>query len=199
MNLNDYLERIGHERSVAADLQTLRSIVFAHATSIPFESLDPLAGVTVPLDPNAIFDKLVCRRCGGYCFEQNALLAWALREVGFDVAELSARVWYNTPVGTTPPRTHMFLAVRIDGTRWLADCGVGGSTPTGLMELDRIGDEQIMMGDTRRIVPIEGRLVPTVMHQVKHGDTWSDVYEFSGETMPNIDQEMGNWWTSSAV
>ncbi len=35
------------------------------------------------------------------------------------------------------------------------------------------------------------------MHQVKHGDTWSEVYEFTGETMPKIDQEMGNWWTSS--
>lgn len=134
---------------------------------------------------------------GGYCFEQKALVVWALREVGFDVAELSARVWYNTPVGTTPPRTHIFLAVTIAGTRWLADCGVGGSTPTGLMELDRIGDDQNLLGESRRIVPIEGRLVPTFMHQVKHGVTWSDVYEFTGETMPKIDQEMGNWWTSS--
>lgn len=197
MNLDDYLKRIRHEGPNAADLQTLRSIVFAHATSIPFESLDPLAGVTVSLDSNAIFNKLVHRRRGGYCFEQNALLAWALREVGFDVAELSARVWYNTPVGMTPPRTHIFLAVTINGTRWLADCGVGGSTPTGLMELDRIGDEQELLGETRRIVPVESRLVPTFMHQVKHSDTWSDVYEFTGETMPKIDQEMGNWWTSS--
>ncbi len=114
MNLDDYLERTRHEKTTAADLQTLRSIVFAHATLIPFESLDPLAGVTVSLDPNAIFDKLVRRRRGGYCFEQNALLAWALRKVGFDVAELSARVWYNTPAGITPPRTHIFLAVTID-------------------------------------------------------------------------------------
>jgi len=197
MNLEKYLQRIRHEGSIACDLSALRSIVFAHATSIPFESLDPVSGVAVSLDINAIFDKLVRRRRGGYCFEQNALLAAALREVGFSVDELSARVTYNTPAGVTPPRTHVFLAVTIDDTRWLADCGLGGSTPTGLMELDRIGDEQPMLGETRRIVPINGRLVPTLVQQVRHGDDWNDVCEFTGETMPKIDQEMGNWWTST--
>ncbi len=197
MNLDNYLERIQHTDSVACDLPSLRSIVFAHATTIPFENLDPLAGVAVSLDINAIFDKLIRRRRGGYCFEQNALLAAALREVGFNVDELSARVWYNTPSGVTPPRTHVFLAVTVQGTRWLADCGIGGSTPFGLMKLDRIGDEQPLLGETRRIVLIDGRLVPTFAHQVLHGDSWSDVYEFTGEAMPKIDQEMGNWWTST--
>ncbi|WP_404305584.1 arylamine N-acetyltransferase family protein [Neorhodopirellula lusitana] len=197
MDLNRYLERIGHHEQVACTLSTLRSIVFAHATSIPFESLDPLAGIRISLDAEAIFDKLIRRRRGGYCFEQNALLAAALREVGFEVEELSARVWYNNFDGATPPRTHVFLAVTVDGTRWLADCGVGGSTPTGLMELDRIGEDQELLGETRRIVSMDERLVPTSMHQVRHGDQWSDVYEFTGETMPKIDQEMGNWWTSS--
>lgn len=124
------------------------------------------------------------------------MLSWALCEVGFNVAELSARVWYNTSEGETPPRTHIFLAVTVDGTRWLADCGVGGSTPTGLMELDRIGDTQHLMGETRRLAPIEGRLVPTWMHQVEQNSEWRDVYDFTDETMPKIDQEMGNWWTS---
>ena len=81
----------------------------------------------------------------------------------------------------TPPRTHIFLAVTIDETRWLADCGIGGSTPTGLMELDRIRDEQALLGETRRIVPIDGRLVPTFVHQVPHERDWKDVYEFTGE------------------
>lgn len=197
MELEAYYDRIGYVGSLQCDLVALREIVFAHATSIPFECLDPLAGVPVSLEIEAIEDKLVRRRRGGYCFEQNALLSAALRQMGFHVDELSARVWYNTPVGTTPPRTHVFLAVTIDGIRWLADCGVGGSTPTGLMELDRIGESQELLSETRRIVPIEGRLVPTFMHQVLYGDQWTDIYEFTGESMSKIDQEMGNWWTSS--
>jgi len=197
MKIDIYLERIDHVGSVACDLPTLRSIVMAHATTIPFEGLDPLAGLPVSLDISAIEDKLVRRRRGGYCFEQNALLGAALREIGFHLEELSARVWYNTPTGVTPARTHVFLCVTVDGIRWLADCGVGGSTPTGLLELDRVGEPQKLLGETRRIFPIEGRLVTTFMHQVLHGDHWADVYEFTGETMPKIDQEMGNWWTSS--
>lgn len=196
MDLQQYFQRIGYEGFATCEPRTLRSIVLAHATSIPFECLDPLAGVAVSIENQAIFDKLVCRRRGGYCFEQNALLAAALRQVGFDVDELSARVWYNTPDGITPPRTHVFLAVTVDGKRWLADCGLGGSTPTGLMELDCIGDDQPLSGETRRIVRTHGRLVPTFMHQVRHGEAWTDVYEFTGETMPKIDQELANWWTS---
>jgi len=197
MKLDAYLQRIGFTEKLACDLPKLRAIVFAHATSIPFECLDPLAGIPVSLDITALEDKLVRRRRGGYCFEQNALLAAALREIGFQVDELSARVWYNTPVGLTPPRTHVFLSVTVGGNRWLADCGLGGSTPMGLMELDQIGESQELLGETRRIVPIKGCLVPTFMHQVLYGDQWADIYEFTGETMPKIDQEMGNWWTSS--
>jgi N-hydroxyarylamine O-acetyltransferase len=197
MDLTQYFRRIGYDGFATSELRTLQSIVLAHATSIPFECLDPLTGVAVSIEDNAIFDKIVCRRRGGYCFEQNALLATVLRQVGFEVDELSARVWYNTSEGITPPRTHVFLAVTVDGTRWLADCGLGGSTPTGLMELDCIGADQPLPSETRRIVRIQGRLVPTFMHQVQHGDAWTDVYEFTGETMPKIDQEMANWWTSN--
>lgn len=197
IDLDAYFRRIGYVGSATEKLTTLRSIVIAHATSIPFECLDPVAGTAVSIDLEAIFEKLVLRSRGGYCFEQNVLLATALRQLGFQVDELSARVWYNTPAGITPPRTHVFLAVTIDGTRWLADCGLGGSTPSGPIELDRIGIDQSLVGDTRRIVPIEGRLVPTFMHQVKHGEVWSNVYEFTGEAMPKSDQAMANWWTSS--
>lgn len=197
MDLDGYFERIGYQDSPAWGLQSLRRIVFAHATAIPFESLDALAGTPISLDLDRIVEKLVRRRSGGYCFEQNALLATVLRELGFEVDELSARVWYNTPDGATPPRTHVFLAVTINDTRWLADCGIGGSTPTGLMRLDQLGDNQDMLGEVRRIVPLEGGLVPSFMHQVLYGDQWMDVYEFTGETMPKIDQEMGSWWTST--
>ena len=65
MYLDNYLQRIRYQGSIVCDLPTLRSLVFAHATSIPFESLDPLAGVGVSLDIDAIFDRLVRRQRGG--------------------------------------------------------------------------------------------------------------------------------------
>ena len=69
----------------------------AHNRSIPFENLDPLMGVPVAdLGPDALFGKLVRRRRGGYCYEQNGLMAYVLSQLGFGVDALGGRVvWMN--------------------------------------------------------------------------------------------------------
>ncbi len=197
MDLQAYFRRIGYIGSVRADREVLEEMVWLHATSIPFENLDVLAGLPISLQLVDVEQKLVARRRGGYCFEQHALLGAALSCIGFEVHCLSARVWYNNFDGTTPPRTHVFLRVDLHGQSYLVDCGVGGSSPSGLMNLNLVGVEQALPHETRRIIPVPDALVPTFMHQVKHENTWVDVYDFTGESMPLIDQEMGNWWTSA--
>ena len=69
----------------------------AHNGSIPFENLDPLMGIPVAdLGPAALTDKLVRRRRGGYCYEQNGLMGYVLAELGFGVERLAGRVvWMN--------------------------------------------------------------------------------------------------------
>jgi arylamine N-acetyltransferase len=197
MNIDAYLSRIGYTGNREPTLATLGQITFAHATTIPFENLSVLRGEEVSLHAEDIEAKLVKHKRGGYCFEQNALLADALSSIGFVVHQHSARVWYNVPEGLVPPRTHMFLSVSLDGVRWLVDCGLGGSTPTGPMLLDRFDLPQDLPFEQRRIVRVDGTLVPTYMHQVDFDGRWMNVYEYTGETMPKIDQEMGNWWTST--
>ena len=197
MNLKSYFKRIGYSDRVEPNVSVLSELTLAHATAIPFENLDVLAGLQISLNLADIEEKIVHQKRGGYCFEQNALLGAALTQIGFDVEYLSARVWYNTPEGQVPPRTHVFLRVDLSGESWLVDCGIGGSTPSDLMRMDLIGAAQPLRFETRRIVLLEGRLVPTFMHQVDFGGTWHDVYEFTGERMPLIDQAMGNWWTST--
>jgi N-hydroxyarylamine O-acetyltransferase len=197
IDLNAYLNRINITGSVDNDYDSLCRVVLAHACKIPFENIDVFSGQPISLNIADIEAKLVRSRRGGYCFEQNALLAQALSQVGFSVQQLSGRVWYNTPIGTVPPRTHLFLVVDLDGRRLLADVGVGGSTPAGVMEFDLTGRAQTVGHEIRRLVPIPDKLIPTFMHQVQHDGQWIDIYEFTGESMPKIDQEMGNWWTST--
>lgn len=197
IDLQAYLERIDVPREINAGLESLQQIAFAHACSIPFENLDAFCHRPVSLDLQQIQSKLVSQRRGGYCFEQHALLAAVLTRIGFSVQQLSGRVWYNTPLGVTPPRTHVFLAVEVEGQRWLVDCGVGGSAPQGIMKLDLSGRSQTVGRESRRLVAIENRLIPTYMHQVQYGREWMNIYEFTGESMPQIDQEMGNWWVST--
>lgn len=192
MDLAAYLGRIGYAGPVVPTLDTLNGLMHAHVQAIPFENLDVLLGRSIDLAPDALQRKLVTHRRGGYCFEQNGLLLLVLEALGFDVTPLSARVRYQRPRDYTPARTHLFLLVRIDGLPWLADVGVGSLSLSSAIRLDVEGEQQTRH-EPRRIVREDGRL----FHQVRFGDEWHDVLEFTGEVMPPIDRELANWYTSA--
>ncbi|MBP3956055.1 arylamine N-acetyltransferase [Gemmata sp. G18] len=197
MNLDAYLSRIGYAGPRTPTLPVLRDIVLAHACSIPFENLDVLLGREIRLEPSAVERKLVAARRGGYCFEQNSLLLGALSALGFAARPLSARVRIKATREDTPPRTHLFLRVEAEGGSWLADVGLGGLTPTTPLRIDQLDTEQPTPHETRRIVREERDPAPRYFHQAKLGEVWADVYEFTLEEMPEIDREVGNWWTST--
>ncbi len=96
--LADYFSRISYTGPAEPTLDVLAALVAAHNRSIPFENLDPLMGVPVAdLGTDALFDKLVRRRRGGYCFEQNGVMEYVLSQLGFGVDALGGRVvWMNT-------------------------------------------------------------------------------------------------------
>jgi N-hydroxyarylamine O-acetyltransferase len=120
-----YLERIGHGWHVRPKLPTLRSLHRAHVTAIPFENLDVQLGEVPSLKPDAIFDKLVERRRGGWCYEMNGLFGAALEAIGFDVTRVSCGVMRQDG-GDARMGTHLALLVECDGP-WLCDVGFGGS------------------------------------------------------------------------
>jgi N-hydroxyarylamine O-acetyltransferase len=120
-----YLERIGHGWQVRPDLETLRSLHRAHVTSIPFEALDVQLGLVPSLETNAIFEKLVELRRGGWCYEKNGLFGAALEAIGFSVTRLSCGVMRHVG-GDESMGTHLALLVECDGLR-LGDVGFGGS------------------------------------------------------------------------
>jgi N-hydroxyarylamine O-acetyltransferase len=192
MDLTAYFERIGYRGSHEPSLALLSALTEAHTRSIPFENLDVLLKRPISLAPAALFQKLVVDRRGGYCFEQNGLFLGVLRELGFHVAPLSARVRLQRPRDFTPPRTHVFLRVELDGQSWLTDVGVGALSLTSPLRL--ITDiEQPTPHEPRRIIQ-EG---PRLFHQVRFGAEWHDVCEFTLEEMPRIDRELANWYTSA--
>jgi N-hydroxyarylamine O-acetyltransferase len=191
-DLDAYFERIGYAGPVAPTLETLNGVMHAHVQAIPFENLDVLLGRGIDLSPEGIHRKLVTGRRGGYCFEQNGLLLLMLDAIGFDVAPLSARVRYQRARDYTPARTHLFLRVNIAGVPWAADVGVGSLSLSSAIRLD-ITAEQPTPHEPRRIIREDGRW----FHQVRFGDDWHDVLEFTGEEMPQIDRELANWFTST--
>jgi arylamine N-acetyltransferase len=68
--------------------------------------------------------------CGGYCFEQNLLLGFALTALGFQAIVLAARVLRSAPEDAVTARGHVLLLIDLDGVPYLVDAGFGGLTLT---------------------------------------------------------------------
>jgi len=125
VNIAGYLSRIGVDATVGTDMATLWLLHARHLRTIPFENLSIHASEPIVLEEGALFDKIVIRRRGGFCYELNGLLAVLLGALGFDVTMISAGVMGgNEEFG--PPFDHMALVVQL-AERWLVDVGFGSS------------------------------------------------------------------------
>jgi N-hydroxyarylamine O-acetyltransferase len=137
VNLNNYLRRVGFEAFPRADLPTLRALHRAHVQSVPFENLDVQLHRLVTLDTQEIYEKVVERRRGGWCYELNGLMGWALQEIGFDVMRMTAGVMRES-LGNQQLGNHLCLLVRLERP-YLVDVGFGSSLvePLALERGDR--------------------------------------------------------------
>ena len=172
MDTTAYLDRIKYRGPLNRDQETLRQLQLAHLLAVPFENLSIHAGEPIVLDDAALFDKLVRRRRGGFCYELNGLFAALLRTLGFEVDMLSAGVANDQGV-FSPDFDHMTLLVTLD-ERWLVDVGFGDSFVEPL--LFEPGREDVQRGASYRIVPDEKRFV---LEKAAPGDQWKAEYRFA--------------------
>src|SRR3990170_5136321 len=119
MDPNLYLARIGAVRPLAPSAEALSSLQVAHVLHVPFEILDIVIRRSISLELPAIYDKIVTRRRGGFCYELNGLFAWLLDDLGFEVTYLSASDYYPPTSGDSHPGggygpdfDHLVLLVR---------------------------------------------------------------------------------------
>jgi N-hydroxyarylamine O-acetyltransferase len=174
MDVAAYLERIGYRGRLAPTAETLRRLHVAHLLTVPFENLSIHAGETVVLDDESLFDKIVTRRRGGFCYELNGLFAALLRALGFHVEMLSAAV--SKREGEFGPEfDHMTLLVTLE-ERWLADVGFGDSFVEPL--LVDVRAEQTEGAHAFRIEEENGRLV---LLRRDADAAWEPQYRFSLE------------------
>ncbi|WP_428339466.1 arylamine N-acetyltransferase family protein [Mycobacterium sp.] len=196
LDLTRYFARIGYEGAADPTLDVLQDVVSAHTQAIPFENLDPLLGVPVDdLSPEALFDKLVHRRRGGYCYEHHGLMGYVLQELGFGVRRFAARVvWTAPPSSPVPAQTHTLLGVAPPGAPqlFLIDVGFGGQTPTSPLRLETGSAQQTTHGPYR----LESRGDILVLQAEIRGG-WQSLYEFATKTAPPIDLQVGSWYVST--
>lgn len=172
MNIQAYLQRINYAGPLAPTVETLRLLQVAHLLAVPFENLSIHSGEIIVLEDSALFDKIVDRRRGGFCYELNGLFAALLRALGFEVAMLSAQV-ANADGIFGPDFDHMVLLVTLDD-RWLVDVGFGDSFLEPLL-LDEQG-EQVQ---DQRAYRIDREGVKFILRQRTMGEEWKMQYRFS--------------------
>jgi N-hydroxyarylamine O-acetyltransferase len=170
VDVSAYLQRIGYAGPLALTAETLRALHLAHMRTVPFENLDIALGRPIVLEEEALFDKIVRRRRGGFCYELNGLFAALLRELGFQVTLLSARV-ADGGGDFGPDFDHLTLRVDL-AERWLADVGFGDCFGEPL-RYDDPGD-QARDGRLYRLAfsDREGKLL------AREDDDWDDEYLF---------------------
>ena len=190
-NLHAYLARIGFTGATLPSLTTLQQLHHAHVCAIPFENLDVLLDRPIHLETEAIQEKLVVARRGGYCYEQNALFLLALQQMGFDARGLAARVVIAQPP-SVPPRTHMLLLVQLDEAFWLADVGFGGPTLSGPIRLRADDVQQTPHGEYQ----LRSLGEEWLLCQRRDG-AWLPLYRFDLVTQYPSDYLMANHFVSS--
>ena len=102
----------------------LFAVQYACTQTVPYENIDILHGIPLSLEEDALYDKIVTRHRGGYCFEINGFLGMFLRALGYEVTDYMAR--YLRGETTIPMRRHRILVVTCDdGTKYICDPGIG--------------------------------------------------------------------------
>lgn len=192
IDLDAYCQRIGYSGDRLPTLATLQAIHLGHAKSIAFENLNSLLKQPVALDLSSLEQKLIHKRRGGYCFEQNLLLRSVLTSLGFQVTNLAARVLWNLPDGVITPRSHMLLLVHGEGGPYIADVGFGGTTLTAPLALAPDVEQQTPHEPFRLL-----QTDHTYTMQVLIGDAWKSLYRFDLQEQQLPDYEVSNWYVST--
>jgi N-hydroxyarylamine O-acetyltransferase len=187
-DLDGYLARIGWSGPPAPDLATLRRLVAHHTAAIPFEGIDALLGRTPTVDAAGLQAKLVGARRGGWCFEQNSLLALALGALGFRARPLLARVVFGLPPGVVLSRTHMVLRVELPEGPYMVDAGFGGVTLTGAVALGSRAAQPTPHGPFRLVDRPDGLLLQALV-----GGDWVGLYVVAADPQMPADIEAANW------
>ncbi|XP_056390604.1 arylamine N-acetyltransferase 2-like isoform X2 [Hyla sarda] len=125
MDIKAYLQRVNLTYCKPPSLSALRELHRHHVHSVPTESLSIHSGEKIILDFSWIYDKIVVRRRGGFCYENNGLFLWVLQQLGYHPKVLAARVKNRIIKIYGPPFDHIILTVELEGRRWLCDVGFG--------------------------------------------------------------------------
>lgn len=190
MDIDRYYRRLGVDRP-SLDADGLRRLQSAQMDAVTFENIDPLLGIVPDVSLEGIFDKIVERGRGGYCFELNTLFGAALAETGFEASRVMARVRNGAPQGAN--RSHLAWIVTIGGEEWLADTGFGGSGTSIPLPL---ASRDVLEAPTGRYRFTEDAAAGELVLERQTPDGWYSLFGFDRVPVRAADIEAANFVTA---
>ena len=170
------------------DFEFLRDVVARHVGTFAFSSVGCWLGDHLPLDFESLYQRIVVKRRGGYCFEHNGLLYAILEELGCSVTLYLARVIYNQD--THPGLTHRITVIEYEGERYVLDVGFGPLGPRIPVSMSGVECQ-----DGEKIFRIaEGRTGEYHMQVLKKGAFFS-LYRFELVRYGQSDCELGHFYS----
>lgn len=171
MEVSKYLDRISFQGQIIPNLDTLRALHRAHMLNVPFENLDIPLNQKIILSIPSLYEKIVHRRRGGFCYELNGLFSWLLEQIGYQVTLHSARVFDDGEAG--PEFDHMILQVHLED-KWLADVGFGELFLKPIQLVEDIEQEQ--QGSLFKLTCLDE---VWTLHRQQPGSDWEPQYSFT--------------------
>lgn len=126
MNTQSYLKRINYQKPLNPDKETLFQVHQAHLYHVPFEDLNIHYDIPIVLKAKDLYEKVVTKERGGFCYELNGLFRELLKEIGFKTTLIAASVIDKHGV-IGHKYDHAALIVDLE-KQWLVDVGFGGDS-----------------------------------------------------------------------
>ncbi|NXP69447.1 ARY2 protein, partial [Chloropsis cyanopogon] len=126
MDIKEYFDRISYRGSHnKPDLATMSDIFLHHIQAVPYENLSIHCGERIELNLEATYHKIVRKKRGGWCMENNYLLSWVLKTLGYNITHLGAKVYVPELDAYPEEINHLLLQVELDGKSYIVDGGFG--------------------------------------------------------------------------
>lgn len=190
-DVDRYLSRIGAQRPGELTAASLEKLVRAHLERVPFEVLELTEEKTQPsLEPSALYEKIVVRNRGGYCFELNKLFYLLLKALGFRCYPVGVRCIIGRPEPVAI--SHRGIVVEFPGEKWYCDVGFGGNGPKGILNL--LNPEiQTLYHERFQVRQEQGQYVILYLNS---GDKPVRMLKFRDEAYLDVDFDMLNGYYS---
>jgi arylamine N-acetyltransferase len=192
-SVQGYLDMIGFEGQPRPDFKTLCKLQSLQVCAVPWNNLEILERKPLSLDIPALYNKIVRRRKGGYCFEVNGLFVWLLREIGFNVTEHFGR-WLRDETLDYPARRHRSLRIEVEGKQYICDVGAGSPAPREPL-LIKFDEVQTIAGEDYKIIK-EPNNVYEVQYLSRDGN-FKRLYSFNDDPCLPIDYLLPHYYCTT--